>query len=52
MDNSSKVEVDYKQNSHHEETVMMKSPKTYEEQVEIIIMAQLSRQKSEIFIMN
>ena len=24
MDNSSKVEVDYKQNSHHEETVMMK----------------------------
>ena len=36
MDNSSKVEVDYKQNSHHEETVMMKSPKTYEEQVEII----------------
>ena len=36
MDNSSKVEVDYKQNSHHEETVMMKSPKTYEEQGEII----------------
>ena len=27
MDNSSKVEVDYKQDSHHEETVMMKSPK-------------------------
>ena len=36
LDNSSKVEVDYKQNSHPEETVMMKSPKTYEEQVEII----------------
>ena len=36
MDNSSKVEMDYKQDSHYEETVMMKSPKTYEEQVEII----------------
>ena len=28
--------MDYKQDSHYEETVMMKSPKTYEEQVEII----------------
>ena len=36
MDNSSKVEMDYKQDSHYEETVMMKSPKTYEEQVKII----------------
>ena len=31
LDNSSKVEMDYKQDSHYEETVMMKSPKTYEE---------------------
>ena len=29
MDNSSKVEMDYKQSSHYGETVMMKSPKTY-----------------------
>jgi len=36
LDNSSKVEMDYKQDSHYEETVMMKSPKTYEEQVKII----------------
>lgn len=36
MDNSSKVEMDYKQDSHYEEIVMMKSPKTYEEQVKII----------------
>ena len=28
--------MDYKQDSHYEETVMMKSPKTYEEQVKII----------------
>ncbi len=36
MNNSSKVEVAYKQNSNHEQTVMMKLPKTYEEQVRII----------------